>query len=324
MAKLYIGLDIGGTKCAASLARADEGVHFLGRREFPTGNTGPEQVLARFLDEIGTLLAAAGLRMEDVSGIGISCGGPLDSRRGVIQSPPNLPGWDDVEIVSFFESRTGLPATLQNDANACAVAEWKFGAGRGCRSMVFLTFGTGLGAGLILDGKLYAGASDMAGEIGHVRLARRGPVGYGKAGSAEGFCSGGGLKQLGIAAVERSLRRGETPRLLEAAGAKENISARLIAQLARDEGDPLCRGIYRDCGARLGETLSVLVDVLNPERIVLGGIFMRSADLLIPSMERVLRRESLPRAREAVQIVPAGLGESIGDCAAIAIASGVC
>ena len=121
----------------------------------------------------------------------------MDSARGIIREPPNLPGWVDVPITDMLTARLGLPAALCNDANACALAEWRFGAGKGTRNMVFLTFGTGMGAGLILDGRLYAGTCDAAGEIGHMRLAPDGPVGFFKAGSFEGFCSGGGLAKMG-------------------------------------------------------------------------------------------------------------------------------
>ena len=131
--------------------------------------------------------------LGDISAIGISCGGPLNSKKGVILSPPNLPGWDNIEIVNIIKDRLDVPAKLQNDANACALAEWKYGAGRGSNNMIFLTFGTGFGAGLILDGRLYNGVNCMSGEIGHVRLTEYGPVGYGKAGSCEGYCSGGGI-----------------------------------------------------------------------------------------------------------------------------------
>ena len=325
MDRYLIGLDVGGTKCAVSLARvrADtakaEDIVFLDRREFPTPKRDPQAALKRFSAEIDAALAAAGLANADVAAIGISCGGPLDSRRGVIQSPPNLPGWDDVEIVSYFERTTGIRTFLQNDANACAVAEWRFGAGAGTQNMLFLTFGTGLGAGLILNGRLYSGTNDMAGEVGHMRLRRSGPVGYGKKGSAEGFCSGGGIAQLGADAVRAAVKRGETPQLLALAGSPEAVTAKDIASLAR-EGDEMCLGIYRKVGAYLGETLSVLIDLLNPERIVLGGVFMRAGDLMRPEMERVLRRETLSHALRVCEILPAGLGESVGDYAAVAVA----
>ena len=128
--------------------------------------------------------------------IGITCGGPLDSKKGLIMSPPNLPKWDKIPITKIIEDNFNVPVFLQNDANACALAEWRFGAGKGTNNMIFLTFGTGLGAGLILDGRLYAGTNNLAGEIGHIRLAKDGPLGYDKKGSFEGFCSGAGIARL--------------------------------------------------------------------------------------------------------------------------------
>ena len=191
-----IGIDIGGTKCAVSLGKraADGGVRLLHRCESrPTAGRAPMELLAELCADARECMARAPQRP---SAAGISCGGPLDSRRGVILSPPNLVGWDEIPAAACISEALGIPARLCNDANACALAEWKLGAGRGCRSMIFLTFGTGLGAGLILDGRLYEGASDMAGEAGHIRLADCGPAGYGKSGSFEGFCSGAVLRSL--------------------------------------------------------------------------------------------------------------------------------
>ena len=122
---------------------------------------------------------ACSLRSQQTAAVGISCGGPLDSKKGLILSPPNLPGWDNVPVTKLLSEALQVPAFLQNDADACAIAEWRFGAGQGCENMVFLTFGTGLGAGLILNGKLYQGASGMAGEVGHLRLFDNGHIGYG-------------------------------------------------------------------------------------------------------------------------------------------------
>ena len=315
----YIGVDIGGTKCAVSLGRLEaEEMRIEGKAQFPTQGP-PGEVLAACLRALDGILAAQALAYADITGIGISCGGPLNARRGLILSPPNLPGWDRVEIVRFFEEATGIPTALQNDANACALAEWRYGAGRGLDNMIFLTFGTGLGAGLILDGRLYSGTNDMAGEVGHIRLEADGPVGYGKAGSAEGFCSGGGIARLGQMAVDEALARGERPYLLEAAGTKEGITARLIAELAF-AGDDFCQAIYARCGEELGRLLSGLIDALNPQRIVLGGVFMRSADLIRPAMEAVIAREALPMSAAVCKIVPAGLGERIGDYAALGVA----
>lgn len=326
-----LGLDVGGTKCAVSLGRiagendCDHSMNILVKEKFETAKQTPQQVLRLFYETAERMLAEQKMLFSDLAAIGISCGGPLDSKSGMILSPPNLPGWDGIEIVRFFEEKTGVATFLQNDANACAAAEWQFGAGQGCENMIFLTFGTGLGAGMILNGQLYSGASDMAGEIGHVRLRkeREGrflPIGYGKAGSAEGYCSGGGLAQIGRHTVRQMIMRDEKSDLYEAAqGNLENITARLMAELAR-KGDPVCKKIYEDCGRHLGEILAIIIDVINPEKIILGGIYMRCADLLWPNMEEVLKRETLDYAKTACRIVPAGLGENVGDYAALSVA----
>ena len=170
-------------------------VKIIGKRSFATGlYKSWEEVLNRIISCVKELLNENGSCR--LSAAGISCGGPLDIEKGLILSPPNLPGWDKVPIVKYFQNRLGVKTSLLNDANACALAEWRYGAGKGCRNMIFLTFGTGIGAGLILNGRLYSGASGMAGEIGHIRMEKTGPLGYGKKGSLEGFCSGGGIAML--------------------------------------------------------------------------------------------------------------------------------
>lgn len=183
--------------------------------------------------------------------------------------------------------------------------------------MIFLTFGTGFGAGLVLDGKLYRGTNTNAGEIGHVRLRKDGPVGYNKAGSTEGYCSGGGLAQIGK--YEAKKHPDQAKALIELAGGIDKINAKVIADLA-NKNDPLCLKIYKDCGRHLGEVLAMLIDLFNPEKIVIGGIFMRASHLIIPTMKEVIEKEALPFAAAVCEIVPAGLGENVGDYAAIAIA----
>ncbi len=315
--KRYIGIDIGGTKCALTLGRENAGsIVILYKKKFPTEG-GPNEVLERFYNELQEGLRQSGLTVRDFHAIGISCGGPLDAARGIILSPPNLPGWDAVAVTDFFTSRTGLPAYLENDANAGAIAEWRWGAGKGKQNVIFLTFGTGLGAGLILDGRLYGGTNGNAGEIGHIRLRPTGPVGYGKAGSAEGFCSGGGLAKQGKAAAARDPHAAAP--LLAACGGVERIDARAMAEQAA-HGDRFCKELYTACGERLGETLAILIDLFNPEAVVLGGIYMRSHELLREGMERTLNDEALPASRAVCEILPAALGEEIGDYAALAIA----
>ncbi len=285
MSKLYLGLDIGGTKCA--LVSGNENCEILSRYALRTADYPSwRELLDALLEHV-----PAG----KYEAVGVSCGGPLDSERGLILSPPNLPGWDEVPIVAYLEEKLGIPAFVQNDANACALAEWRFGAGRGCRNMIFLTFGTGLGAGLILGGRLYAGTNDMAGEIGHVRAAADGPVGYNKYGSYEGFCSGGGIRQL-----------------------TDGVSAR-DAVLRADAGDAEMAEALNISAEKLGACLALLIDLLNPERIVVGSIYARAERYFRDASQRVIDAEALEMSRSVCNVVPAKLGDAIGDYAAISV-----
>lgn len=318
---LLAGIDIGGTKCAVVLGRPDgDTIAVLDKARFPTPPTFTA-AMSRIADALADLLARR--PQASLRAIGISCGGPLDSRAGLILSPPNLPGWDRVDVVGPLAARFGVPVALQNDANACALAEWRWGAGRGARNMIFLTFGTGMGAGLILDGRLYSGTNDLAGEAGHIRLEHEGPLGYGKAGSFEGFCSGGGIAHLGRTRAEQQLAAGQPPAYCPTPADLPGVTAETIALAAR-QGDPTALEVYRTAGRALGRGLAVLVDILNPQRIVIGSIYARQQALLEPPMLETLRAEALPLALDVCQIVPAGLGERVGDLAALAVAEQQC
>ena len=283
-AKLVWGLDIGGTKTA--FITGDLQGNVLSRKEVATkAYPNWEAVLEAVLPESGEPLC-----------IGVSCGGPLDEDKGLILSPPNLPGWDEVPITQWLSSRYNAPAFLQNDANACALAEWRFGAGKGTKNMVFLTFGTGFGAGLILDGRLYRGTNGNAGEVGHVRATDDGPIGYGKAGSYEGYCSGGGIAQLSGGA-----------------------SAKEVA-LGAEAGDVKMRAVFKESATKLGYCLSMLIDLFNPQRIVIGSIFARAEKWFREDMEAVIAKEALASSASVCQVVPAVLGDAIGDIAALTVA----
>ena len=303
---MKIGVDIGGTKCAVVLGDEEKIVNKI---RFAT--TSCEETLENIIkaiEEIG-----------EGDAIGISCGGPLDSEKGIIMSPPNLPDWDNVHITEMLSARFGIPAYLCNDANACALAEWKYGAGRGTKNMVFFTFGTGLGAGLILDGKLYSGTNGNAGEAGHVRLADYGPVGYGKAGSFEGFCSGKGIAQIGKMLAFEKLQAGEVLPYCKSASELDGINAKVLAEYA-DKGDEVALRAYEISAEKLGYGLAMMIDILNPEAIVIGSVFARSEHLFRPIMESVLAREALGVSNGVCKVLPASLGEAIGDFAALSVA----
>ena len=312
----YIGIDIGGTKCAAVIGKQfDDAFRIEDKIVFPTADKEPYIVLNEFCAFIEKYI-----KTHKIAGIGVSCGGPLDSKSGIVMSPPSLPRWDNIRIVDYFEKKYGIRTVLRNDADACAVAEWRYGAGRGSNNMIFLTFGTGFGAGLILNGRLYSGTNDNAGEIGHVRLTKSGPVGYHKAGSCEGYCSGSGIVRLAHIMSQKDVYKDSYNVFLKSVG-ENNVSAKTIAEYAR-KGNKFCKAIYRKSGEMLGRTLSIFVDLLNPEKIVIGGVFMRAYDLLYPSALKIMKRECLSASLERVAVLPAGLGENVGDYAALAIAQG--
>jgi glucokinase len=299
-----IGVDIGGTKCALSVPEGTDKVREVAR--FNT--TDVHSTLDRIYADIRRLGPT-----PDVV-FGVSCGGPLDSKQGLILSPPNLPGWDRIAICDELVKRFGGRAFLMNDANACALAEWQFGAGRGCQSMMFLTMGTGMGAGLILDGRLYEGASGNAGEVGHVRLSADGPVGFNKAGSFEGWCSGGGIAQI---AKRRVPAFGGQSLLQNLAPAE--LTARAVGEAAA-AGDALALSIWGEVGEKLGEALAIFIDLVNPERVVIGSIYQRCAKFIAPAMKAVINREALPDSARDCEVRPAELGDEIGSYAAVAIA----
>ncbi|NSW94436.1 MAG: ROK family protein [Bacteroidales bacterium] len=314
--KYYLGLDIGGTKCA--VIAGTEKMELLGKTSFPTDtHLGPGHAINRLIEaseEMITKFDHSGLQS-----VGISCGGPLDSKKGLIQSPPNLPGWDNIPIVSMLNEKFRVPVYLQNDANACALAEWRFGAGKGTENMIFLTFGTGMGAGLILNGRLYSGTNDLAGEVGHIRLADDGPEAYGKKGSFEGFCSGTGIAHLAGDILKRKLLAGETISFCKTLDEADHITAREVAEAAF-MGDKTAIEIFEISGTWLGKGLSILIDILNPEVIVIGSIYARCRKFLEPACMKIINSEALEPARRVCKILPAELGEKVGDYASLCVA----
>jgi len=317
-----IGIDIGGTKCAVILGEiTGSSVKFINTSFFPTikDNT-YKTTLDKTETEMIKILDGANLTAGDIASIGISCGGPLDSNAGVIMSPPNLIGWDDVHISEHFENKYHIKTILENDANACALAEWKFGAGKdkNLKNVVFLTFGTGFGAGLILDGKLYSGTNGMAGEIGHIRAEESGPAGYGKAGSFEGFCSGGGIAQIARVKLLELFQTGQKSSFCESIDNIDKITAKDIAEAAKG-GDGLALEIFDVSAKYLGCSIALLIDLLNPEMIIVGSIYARCEDLFKSRCDGIIKKEALKHSLSVCKVVPALLGDDIGLYASLAL-----
>lgn len=299
-----IGLDIGGTKTAVlegTFSGQVQGrVEFLTPRGFPPAF----QRLCQAVEERLAEAESAGRHIQTIS---VSIGGPLDIARGIIYSPPNLPGWDAIPLKDLLEERFCLPVHVEHDGNAGALAEFYFGAGRGYRNLIFLTMGTGLGGGLILNGQLYRGTTDLAGEVGHMRIAPDGPEAYGKRGSWEAFCSGPGLVRI---AQSRFPARW---------GAESELDARELARLAQ-AGDADALEVVAEAGRWLGRGLAVLADILNPELIIIGSMAVRLGDLLLGPARAEMQREALPGTFAACRVVPAALGDRLGDVAALCAA----
>ncbi len=318
-----LGIDIGGTKCAVILGKGELSENtenfIIDKIKFPTEvSCGWKDILEDILKMGDELLSRNNVNKTDLIGVGISCGGPLDSKKGTINCPPNLPDWDNVPIVKIVSEHFCVRCVLHNDANACAVAEWRFGAGKGYNNLVFLTFGTGMGAGLILDGKLYCGTNDCAGEVGHIRLAESGPVGYGKAGSFEGFCSGGGIKNLAQITARKYLEDNKISILFRTEEDIEKLDAKLVAK-AMYEGDAFAKEVYTKCAEYLGRGLSVIIDILNPEAVVIGSIYERNEEFFLPIIKEIIKKEALSFNAGVCKILPAELGDSIGDFAALGV-----
>lgn len=295
-----LGLDIGGTKTAVVLGTSEGEI--LRRECFLTRTErGFEATFAELCQTMERVLAEA----PPVMAISVAIGGPLDIQRGIIYSPPNLPGWDNIPLKDWLHERFGRPVYVEHDGNAGTLAELYFGAGRGHRNLIFLTMGTGLGAGLVLNGQLYRGTTDTAGEVGHWRIAPDGPLAYGKRGSWEGYCAGPGMVKLAQMMFPERWDATLTPEGL--------------VELAR-AGDPQARQVVQRTGEVLGQGLALLVDALNPELIIIGSIAVRLGDLLLDPARQVLRREALPGAVAAVRVTTPALGESLGDVASLCAA----
>lgn len=243
-----------------------------------------------------------GCQMSEIAAVGVSCGGPLDFETGTIHAPPNLPGWEAVPLKALLEAEFGLPVCVENDANATALAEHRWGAGRGCRDMAFLTMGTGIGAGLILNNALYRGRSGLAGEIGHMTLVPNGPLCLcGRRGCLEALASGTAIGRMGRE------RFGES-----------TVTAHDVCDRAR-LGDPVAREIIAEAAYFMGLGLAALLQTLNLERIVLGTLAVHAADLLMEPIRIAAQENCWPSIWAGVSIVPAALGDSAQDKAALAV-----
>lgn len=345
---LVIGVDIGGTQMRVAVLR---GAQVRSRVRMVTGmQTAPEELLPRIYAAIDQALREAQVTLDQAAGIGISSPGPINQSTGVIYDPPNLPGWKQVPLRDIFQQRYALPIYLENDANAAALGEYVFGAGRGSQHMVYLTISTGIGGGMIIDGRIVEGANGMAGELGHMSIDWRGPAcPCGNHGCLEYLASGTAIARMANEAIEAgqgaellafastmlahpgsvpdqralpTLQSIETQPLDRADEANEpdeaneagellRVNARTVARAA-EAGIPLARSIIAEAGEALGVGLVNILHIFNPEKVILGGGVSRMGDMLMEPALRIVQERTLSIPRQSAQIVIAQLGDDAG------------
>lgn len=298
-----LGLDIGGTKIAAGIVDGGgQARSFL--VESTRAEEGPESGLERLFALGRAAVDEAGVDWEEVAAVGIGAGGPLDTARGVLVAPPHLPGWREVPIVSMAEGAFRKPVVLENDATAAAAGEHRYGAGAGTSHMVYLTISTGVGGGVVIDGRLYRGASGNGGELGHVTVDCDGRPcrGCGRRGCLEAYVSG-----TSIAERAREAGMGE-------------VNAGEVATAAR-AGDAVACRVWGETADALGCGLTSIVNLFEPQLVVLGGgVVTGVGELLLGPVRERVRAEAMGPAGRAAEIVAAALGPHVGVVGAAAIA----
>ena len=306
-----LAIDIGGTKLAAGVV--DAAGKILVRGEVPTvAAEGPERVLERIVGLGKDLLGKPEVSALPIRRIGIGCAGPVDRLAGLVLNPPNLPGWTRIALVDHLQQAVGLPAVLENDANAAALGEFRYGAGKGARSLVYVTVSTGIGGGIILDGKIWHGLKDAAGEIGHMTLAPDGPpCGCGNRGCLEAIASGPSIARRAREAVAG----GRPTRLREIS----HLTAGDVVSLAR-EGDEVACEVWEETVRYLGLGVAAAITILAPERVVIGGGVTGAGEFLFEPLRREVRSRVKLVPLESIPILPAALGRDVGILGAAAIA----
>ncbi|MBB16264.1 transcriptional regulator [Candidatus Poribacteria bacterium] len=310
-----VGIDIGGTKLAVVIANSDGRI--LNKIRQPTKSyKGFEYAIRLIFDMIDQLLHLEQLTRDQVLSIGISCGGPLDTQTGVVYSPPNLPDWEAIPLADIVESEFKIRPVIENDANAGALAEWRFGAGRGYNHVVFMTMSTGIGAGIVVDGRILHGASDCAGEVGHQVLIPNGPVcGCGNRGCLEAICSGPAIAKR----AQEKVRKNPHTKILDLVdGNIAMIRSEEVLEAAKS-ADPLALDLIKEVSFYMGWGIANLVNIVNPDIVLVGTIAVAAGDLLLEPIRRTVLEMSMQRPGGIVKIMPAQLGQHIGDLAAISL-----
>ena len=307
MAKNRIGIDVGGTNVKIALVDSDGKIGYS--NTIPTrAEMGYEYTINNMKQAIRDLMTETKLSAKDIEGIGFGLPGQVDFKSGIVRLITNIPGWVEIPLAKMIEDEFHIPTRIDNDVRCAALGELNFGAGKGCENLICITVGTGIGSGLIINGKLVRGASNAAGEIGHIKLQMHdGPIcGCGDTGCLEAFASGPSI----VAMAEEYILGGKSTKYREMANGGA-ITPFIVAEAAK-AGDPVARRIFTRMGEYIGIGMASVVNLLNPERIIVGGGVADAGDILLNPLKETIKKRAMKIAGETVQVVPEQLGNTAG------------
>ena len=301
-----IGIDVGGTNVKIALV-SDKG-KIIYSNSIPTRTEmGYEYTVNSMKEAIRDLLKETKLAPKDIEGMGFGFPGQIDCQKGIVRLAPNIPGWVNVPIQEIMEKEFSISTRVDNDVRTAALGELNYGAGIGCQNLVCITVGTGIGSGIVINGKLVRGASNAAGELGHIKLSMNdGPLcGCGDRGCLEAYASGPSI----VAMAEEYIKGGKSTKYRELAN--PDITPYIVAVAAK-EGDPVAIEIFKIIGEYIGIGLTSVVNLLNPEKIIIGGGVAEAGDILLNPIKDTINRRAMTIQKNAVEIVPAQLGNTAG------------
>ena len=304
-----IGIDVGGTN--VKIALVDDNGKIIYSNSVPTyAKMGYEYTVNNIKQAIRDLMKETNTTTSDIEGIGFDFPGQVDCKTGVVKLAPNIPGWVNVPIAQMIEDEFHIPTRIDNDVRCAALGELKFGAGKGCENFICITVGTGIGSGIVINGKVVRGATNAAGELGHIKLQMNGgPIcGCGDTGCLEAFASGPAI----VAMAQEYIKGGKSTKFREMAAAEGGEITPYMVAKAAEEGDPVAKRIFEIVGEYIGIGLTSVINLLNPEKVIIGGGVAESGELLLAQIRKTIKERAMVVAGNAVEIVPAQLGNSAG------------
>ena len=304
-----IGIDVGGTN--VKIALVDDNGKIIYSNSVPTyAKMGYEYTVNNIKQAIKDLMKETNTTPSDIEGIGFDFPGQVDCKTGVVKLAPNIPGWVNVPIAQMIEDEFHIPTRIDNDVRCAALGELKFGAGRGCENFICITVGTGIGSGIVINGKVVRGATNAAGELGHIKLQMNGgPIcGCGDTGCLEAFASGPAI----VAMAQEYIKGGKSTKFREMAAVEGGEITPYMVAKAAEEGDPVAKRIFEIVGEYIGIGLTSVINLLNPERVIIGGGVAESGELLLGPIRKTIKERAMVVAGNAVEIVAAQLGNSAG------------